>query len=448
MDKLANSLTTPVIMSGITLSFFIIVCAFIFLFFPTYRVIGITILVIYLLFGITSFSYFTSQQFGLGIPILILIISLSVILLLIITIRDPKCGISLKKHRDKSCYEYFGTPEGIMKNKNGEWCYKVGNYCVASDGTTTNLASGMVKDLKSKLESTQDSCEKRISDIKDSLKCKENAIQTSISSGPCLTTDNKWGVILPQYGKKCVSMETINKESIRKKLGSKVVDKKEDESKLDKKEIMNRYNALLGKERQMQQHTVQDTVQDTVKGRMIDNKYYDGSTDCYPVGTDFSKICKNKYGKFYSAELPPSRCSCPLKDKSLCDKNVSYHVKCYCELDKEKQYTDCKPIRSDFNYWCQVKYGRNYGYKKILKGRDGCCGDNMQMARAECSTSAHDGYMMYRRPTKCIPTNNYFKHLEECQREYRKAGITYVKGIGGYNCNPGYYKSLCVEQKL
>ena len=125
-----------------------------------------------------------------------------------------------------------------------------------------------------------------------------------------------------------------------------------------------------------------------------------------------------------------------------------YHAKCYCQLPKEDRYTDCKPVASDFDYWCQVKYGRSYGYKNILKGREGCCGIDGRLARAKCSTSAHGGFNVLDRPIKCIPTNNYFNHLEECQKTYPQDSINMVKGIAGYNCNPGYFKSQCVYKKL
>lgn len=69
---------------------------------------------------------------------------------------------------------------------------------------------------------------------------------------------------------------------------------------------------------------------------------------------------------------------------------------------KDKLLTECKPSTANFNYWCQDKYGPNFGYTEILKGRAGCCGKNNNMARAECSNAGHDGFNGMINPSDCI----------------------------------------------
>ena len=295
-------------------------------------------------------------------------------------INDPTCSPKSKPDKLPTCVdelEHFGTPEGISQTKDGEWCYKTGDYCVTSDGKTVNLANKTVNKLRKDLKAAKNTCNAQVQSIADSLKCKEDAIQTSTASGPCLTTDNQWGVILPQYGKKCVPMSTINKETLKKKIvkgvPSKDADKDEDESKLGKKEINNRFNALLAK---------QKATSTQADDRMMNLRRYDGSIDkCLPKDTNFNKLCQKKYGAMYHGEA--EKCTCPLTHSALCDQFDLYKAECYCTVPDDKQYTDCKPSTADFNYWCQSKYGRNYGYTKILKGRDGCCGKNDKMARKE-----------------------------------------------------------------
>lgn len=433
-----DALTTPIIILGITFSFFIIICASIFLFFPNFRPLGITVIVIYLILGLSTSLYFGSKylkNFGVGVPMAIFIITLTIILWLVLNIQGTHCSsISPEKSSCFSNIEHL-TPQGITVHK-GKWGYNVGNYFVASDGTTTNLSNQEIKRLKQKLSDTQNQCQNQLTDLKNSIKFQEDAVVTSSSSGPCLTENKEWGVIIPQYGKKCVSMNVINQQQKPKKKTDTKKDKKEDETKLNKKEILNRYNALLKKQQV-------EEGKDDREGRMLNSRFYDGQTNCLPRGTDFNKLCKKNYGKFYRAD-EPNKCSCPMKSQSLCDQLDIYYAKCYCQLPKEKEYTECKPTTSDFNYECQVKYGRNYGYKKILKGREGCCGKDNNMARAECSSSAHDGFLIYNNATKCLPTNNYYNHLEACLDEFPDRKVIGVKNISGYNCNPGYFKSRCV----
>ena len=260
-------------------------------------------------------------------------IILLVLLLVILNVNTSYFYCNTNKNnaiiKEKSCFaEHFETtPTGILYDNN-KWCNKVGDICIAADGSVINL-------------------NKKI-DQNNSL----------IESGPCLTENNTWGIRLPQYGRKCLSMELINQLSIN---NTKPPNKS-------------------------------------------------------PSGLN------NKQTKKESNTLKELR---GLSDMGGCKINPK----------DTKKYTSCYPLTSDFNYLCQVKYGRNYGYKNIHK-----VGKNM--GKAECSMFSNDGIDLYKNTIDCIPTNNIDAHLKQCQLKYGE-NIHSVKNIDGYNCNVGYYSSEC-----
>jgi len=326
----------------------------------------------------------------------------------------------------------------MAKNK---WCNKQGNYCIAADGTTIDLRNKNISDLKKELNQANEQCSRRIEDINSEID-KMN-VNKSISAGPCITIDGKYGIILPQkYGKKCVSMSDIKKNMVDEgKNGNKIdrsgngkgngKDEKDKDKKLTKEEIDKKYKDQVEKDRLQRKGIVG-----------YDNgRYYKGETDCLPVGTDFNKICKLQYGKYSKATIP-ERCACPLKTKELCQKNIREMAKCYCELPENKKYTDCRIKTTDFNYECQAKYGRQYGYKEIINKEDSCCPEDMR--QAECDSSYYKGMPIMKNTIECIPTNNYYKHLEKCRLTYPDRNVVGIKNINGINCNPAYFRSTCV----
>lgn len=449
--NITDTLTTPVIILGLVVSFFIIIFAIILLFFAPYRIIGIIILIFYLILGLISGSYLGSKQFGVGIPVLIFIILLCIVLFLIINIPDYKCLTTVDNTKQNDItfcpnlnienfnpiyLEGFSNPKGptVMR---GKWGYKVGNYFIDAKGNTINLTSNTIKNLRTQLDTKQKQCNRQIKSLKDNIKCKEDTL--SLSAGPCITNNNEWGVILPKYGKKCVPMSVINKEVTKGKIdqGLLVKDKKdldkkeEDETKLSKKEIKNRYDALLAKERDIQGYG--------------DKEY----TKC--LTTDDKKkhdeICKKLYGKYYQSK-DMIRCKTPLRNPKIANMMKLHNSDCECIFPKDlsKRSTKCLPTTSDFNYECQAQFGRNYGYEKILKGRSGCCGKDNNMARAICDTSSYKGMEIYGKTSECLPSNNYYEHLEDCKNKFNKNGfkVEDVQNIAGYNCSPGYFKAKCI----
>jgi len=437
MDFLSNN----VIISLIVLSFIIIIIAFIFLFFPLYRIYGITILIFYTIISTVSIGYFGSVNVGTGIPILLFIVILCVFLLLLVNIKSFGCSDPKSITLDKSCFEQFYTPVGITKLNDGKWCIRdsSGN-CISSDGTSKKFVDPKLKNLKKNLSVSQEQCDKKMDELKKSISQIELKDKKAISPGPCQITkdknkkDTEWGIILPKYGNKCVSMSSLIRDKVK---NDKKDDKKIDYKKISKKEIDDMYNKLYKK-----QGIVRQSIMNVREVLELDK--------CYPRGTNFNEICKKNYGPFYKAQTP-NKCPCPIPIKNkkdnmmnICDKTARFNARCECILPKDKKYTDCKPVTSDFNYWCKVKYGNNYGYREILKGTKGCCGKNDNMAIAECTTNAHDGFDMYNMATTCLSSNNYYDHLEACRNQYPKEDVIAVKNIGGYNCNPGYFKSECI----
>jgi len=433
MDFLSNS----IIISCLILSLILIVITFVFISLPLYRVYGITILVFYTILTTISISYFSSVKFGPVIPIALFIIILFICLLLLINTNLRSCtNPSKDTPTEKSCLEQFSTPVGITKLNNGKWCVKDSDgNCLSSDGTSSKIDDPHLKNLQQNLSTSQTQCDQQINDLKNSISLITKNDQQSISAGPCLTVDGKWGVIIPKYGNKCVSTNSSNKSKLNGETNVKPDDKKViDYSKLSGKEMKDMYNNLYKK-------------QGIIRPSIADNKKVLESDECYPKETNFNEICENNFGSFYTAQTP-DKCPCPFTNDvdGNCDKIQRFNARCECKLPTDKKYTDCKPITSDFNYWCKVKYGNNYGYREILKGPKGCCGKNDNMAIAECTTNAQDGFNIYDMATTCLPSNNYYELLDACRQQYPKDDIIAVKNIGGYNCDPGYFKSQCVKK--
>jgi hypothetical protein len=269
-----------------------------------------------ILFGSIIFIHY---KIGKNYIIILFILLLGIVLIFILRINLINCDV--KKNNITNCFETFTTPSGILYNTKNEWCNKIGNYCVNNDSITRLTKNEQLLDV-----------------------------------GPCVTSTNQWGVIIPQYGRKCIS---INKKSNNEKSNN-----------------INANNLNINK----------------------------------VTTTNFDKLKQQK--------------------KII--------------LSIDKKYTECKPIRSNFDYWCQAKYGRNYGYKNIIRG---ICDDN-NMARAECDSTSYDGINLYKNSTNCLPNNNYYKHIDECKKLYTNSNIVGVKNISGYNCNPGYYRSICIKKNI
>lgn len=324
MDRYTNSFSTPIIVIGLTLSFFIIIVSLIFLFFKKTRVLGITFLILYLIIGLSSGSYFGSKQFGIGFPIILFIIFLCIILWIVINIKDPSCAVIDDEDdtTQPTCLENF---EGPSVNRDGQWCYRQGDYCTTSDGQTINLANQTVNKLKDQLKTVQNTCEEQKDALQKTIKCQEQNINTGITSGPCVTDDNKWGVILSQYGKKCVSSLIVKKETKNGKIQNGLPkEDKEDQSKLSQNEIKNRHKARLAL---MMANRID---------REENGNIYDGQIDtAEDKEYNFENGCKKKYGSNYYAgkktEIP-----CPLNDDTLCIKNKKYYAECYCKKRNER----------------------------------------------------------------------------------------------------------------
>jgi len=392
----------------LTISFVIIIISLILLFFHNVRYIGILILSLY---SIAALSY-GIRSFNSGIPILFFIIILAIMLWLIINLIPITC---IKKHPDQpSCFMEEFSPQGISKTPDGEWCYKTGEYCVTSDGKSYKINEKAKE--RQKLIDTQQKCQSQINQIKNDIAKQDPTLALSI--GPCITPDNKWGVVLPQYGRKCISLKQHQQQHQQQQNNEQNNEQQKDPKNMTNQEVENEYNKLMNEQRK------------TSKIKVGEQKL----TGCQPIGTDFNKLCKIKYGPYYKARTSPTKCLSPFKNI----KSDREEGECYCDISNEKYITDCADKGSDFNYLCQNKYGRNFGYVEMIK--EGCCGNNK--VRAKCSTSGHDGFYEEKNMIECIPTDNYYKHLDKCMEIYPTAKE--VKNINGYNCNPGYYKSQCI----
>ena len=425
------------LINGLVISIFIYTLGAILLYFPKYNIYGVIIIGIYTILILTAIIYLISLYLNKIIIIIPFIIILCILLIVNLNINSTKCSVFKKNSvYEKPCYETFYTPVGITKLNDGKWCIKNDDgTCRTADGIIKDIDNPDLNNLKKKLITSQKQCNLKLNELKKSISSIEK--QKNLSVGPCILANGRWGNIISNYGNKCVPQNLHKKNVDSGKNGSGKKDSgkngsdKNGSKKLTEKEISNKYNELYKK-----QGINRKNIQNPNKVLELDS--------CYPKGTDFNKLCKKTFGKFYKSKTPDV-CPCPFKNEKLCEKTAHFNARCYYDQPKDKKYTSCYPITTDFNNICRNTYGDNYGYYNILKGTKGGCGKNDNMAIAECDTNSFGGFNIYNNATDCLKTNNYYDHLQECIKNYPDKNIVAVKDIGGYNCKPGYFKSQCIE---
>lgn len=388
-----------------TFSIFIIITSIIIFFVTTgfIKYLALFILLIYVTFILSSIGFISAIQFGIGGPVLFYLIIACILLIILLSINT--------KTYSKSCYSSYDsnykcpienfTPRGPSVLPNGKWCDKINGECLRSDGTLMDDRTTKINSLKSELQEEQKKCNLDLEKIKNEIN-KERKLQNS-SYGPCITSDKKWGVILPEFGRKCISMDIL------KKYGNNSVKKADTNKKISSKN----------------------------KKKIIKKNYPPSDekelTKCYPSDTNFNKKCQEKYGKRYGLY---KLYDCKTKDMG--EENYK-EASCAFGYDKGNRIkfssTECHPLTDDFNFWCEYTFGKGYGSKKVLKGKKYCKYETE--GKAECSKSYYDDTNMYINMTDCEPKNTDFDAL--CMKKYNKP----MKSIGGYDCFPGKFRAYC-----
>ena len=381
------------------------------------RDFGIIIIILYAIVICTGGSFFLSKFFGLGVPIGIFIFILAIFLIILAT--QPRITPQLEhlSYNDNNGQAAWGIGPSI--NIKNQWCNMIGGKCVDDEGTY--YPKNKIVGEKRKYHRAQESCQAAKIDLKEcqvEMQEAREKIETekgdiSISTGICLTPDNQWGIIIPEYGRKCIPFDTYKKYFKPKKI--KPI-----------KPIIKPAIPIKPK-------------------KYPPPGYLHYPTQCMPPNTNFNKLCHQLFGPDVGV-------------KNIYDCHESYckdanfkQAECAPGYDNGhkvgKDVTDCHPITDDFNFWCQYAYGRNYGYERIIPGKEAGCYVNNKpapgMARAKCSSLYYDGIPKYgisKKLTDCAPWDSNFDEL--CKKKYGRA--SYYKEKGGYNCKPGYGRGLCL----
>lgn len=479
--NILNIIPDNIITITTVLSIFTIIGAIILLFIKKLFIFGAIILTFYLIIILIIIGYFISLQFGLGIPVIILLLILSILLLFVLLLpSNTTCTKHNGHHKDDRCpnininFENFNnkggryispnniekfqggipTPEGITINKNNKWAIKLNGETLNPNGTITSNANNEINKLKLKLKKEKEECKKELDDIQKNIDYKNKQINTTISTGPCITNNGLWGVIIPEYGKQCISIKKEKKDQKDKK---EKHDKKHGE---DNKEKNKRYNFITN-----------NIINDKYSGKK--------TTKCiFHNNINNSKIC----GKDYFADTKKMQSCISLLDNNLNMKNYKNYCKnlkypenglkneedcenyikkinkgvitecinknlCNNKLNEkyEDKYTELKPINTNFNSLCQNKYGNNYGLKNKIYNKDACTSDN-NLVRGICSNEYYDGIKIdgIGNMSKCAAKETNFMKL--CKEKYPNTKI--IKDKGGYNCLPGYFRVKCYDKNM
>jgi len=225
---------------------------------------------------------------------------------------------------------------------------------------------------------------------------------------------------------------------------------------------------------------------------------YNGNCECIEKPKDKKKetVTKSKpASKSINSAYFPNIPGVPEKDKAcvsnssnfdaICKKqNINYQVlglikcndtesrpKCgmYTDSEDDSITTPCLNKSDDFNTWCRFysnkydKIGYNVnsiGAKKVLVGADGGCyvngkSDNSK-ARGICTYDYTDEVIKLDAPNSIVDYNvftqcKYMKgtdFIDECSKllklDYSK---TYADQITSYDCNPGFARAKCLNNK-
>lgn len=404
-----------ILITGFVFILFTIIGAIILLFNNDLKFFGQTILLFYGIIFFMIIGYFMSRQYGLGIPILLLIIVLLIPLVLLSGIKTKTSCMKVdKKDEGEICpvEETFENPSGITINNEGKWAIKMNGDILNKDGTITSNKTTKINKLKKDLEQKKNQCKMEIADKEAQLK----KVKIMATSGPCITSDGKWGVRISKYGNQCVSNDMIEKSKTEpqdKKMDKRILDKVIDVHYGDKKTT-----GCIQKSNK------------TACGR----GYIMGSTKSCGDLLNCDNISYPKYGLTNQEE-----CEKYMKENS--DKIIA---EC---IDKEKceknlgNYTKTMPRGSDFEKLCEMKFGKEYGLEKVVYGVDGCLSSD-NIGRGICSKDYKSGIKIDDRYTDCVVKKTNF--LKKCKEKYDDT--IEVRKIGGYDCLPGYYRGQCYNQ--
>ena len=258
------------------------------------------------------------------------------------------------------------------------------------------------------------------------------------SSGPCVTSENKYGVYFGGDASKCVSLEDLNKK----------MEEAEEKASSSKLPLMKVKMSIDEEQLQIFEPPLPDS---------------DNATDCFPTDSDFDAICRLKNGMDYG-----------LIEKVDCVEEGKVRAKCGRGYVDERKMpgnlTPCMDNSTDFNTLCpffvsleDIPEGNTYnsvGVKSILPGKMGGCyqiNSSGQMrpdptkSRAICSTNFVDTlpkldpiyqYQVKNVFTDCLAIDSNFTNTckDLLNIDYTD---TLATEIEGYDCKPGYARAKC-----
>jgi len=180
--------------------------------------------------------------------------------------------------------------------------------------------------------------------------------------------------------------------------------------------------------------------------------------DCVSNSSNFDAICKKQNIHYQVLNL--IKCN-DTESRPVCGMNT----------DSEDEYitTPCLNKSDDFNTWCRFysnkydKIGYNVnsiGAKKVLVGADGGCylngkPDNYK-ARGICTYDYTDEVIKLDAPNPNVDYNvftqcKYMKgtdFIQECSKLLKlNYNETYADQITSYDCNPGFARAKCLNNK-
>jgi hypothetical protein len=179
---------------------------------------------------------------------------------------------------------------------------------------------------------------------------------------------------------------------------------------------------------------------------------------CMPNSSDFDAICKKQNINYQVLDL--IKCN-DTESRPVCGMNTDY--------EDDSITTPCLNKSDDFNTWCRFysnkydKIGYNVnsiGAKKVLVGAAGGCYVNGQpdnsKARGVCTYDYTDEVIKLDAPNSNVDYNVFTKckymkgtdFIDECSKllklDYSK---TYADQITSYDCNPGFARAKCLNNK-
>ena len=188
------------------------------------------------------------------------------------------------------------------------------------------------------------------------------------------------------------------------------------------------------------------------------NKYNQKDPSCIDNSSDFNSICKNKNENYYAINLIP----CDIKtSKPVCGP--------LNDNDDLSITTPCLNKSDDFNTWCRYySNGSNIpgynvnsvGAKKVLVGAEGGCYTNGRpdnsKGRGICAYDYTDEVVKLEAANKDVNYNAFTEcrnmkdtdFIKECAHKLKlDYKNTYATQITSYDCNPGYARAKCLNNK-